>query len=265
MKNETASKLLAILDSGFDLEHEDLEESWYYWPYDVIGDTYIDSIWQPDANPSPPCNSSAIACYHGTMVLGLVSAMIDNTIGLAGIEDACDIMPIKICDLTGQFRDKSVIKAFRYASTRPHSPEVYSCSWHFGQYYPDVEHELEILYNSGHPVFFATGNYGVVEYPAYSKYAFAVGATDRYDLVPSWSGKGDSLDICAPGKDVWSFDLSGDYGINTSQTQYCNGDLDYFCYYSGTSVSAPIVAAVSTKILSTKPELIPKMSNAEPI
>jgi subtilisin family serine protease len=62
-------------------------------------------------------------------------------------------------------------------------------------------------------VFFCTGNSCIIQYPANLSTVRAVGATDRNDLVPPWSGQGWSLDVVAPGVDVWSFDLTGDLGI----------------------------------------------------
>ncbi|NIX55943.1 MAG: hypothetical protein GWN14_08460, partial [candidate division Zixibacteria bacterium] len=88
---------------------------------------------------------------HGTMMLGLVAATIDNTVGLAGTEDYARIMPIKICDIFGRFDHRSYTKALRYASTRPWPVDVYCLGLHLGKYTPDVELELKMLYERGHP------------------------------------------------------------------------------------------------------------------
>jgi subtilisin family serine protease len=103
----------------------------------------------------------------------------------------------------------------------------------------------------------------LLEYPASSPYVFAVGATDHNDHVPYWSGMGTALDIVAPGVNLWSFDLTGTAGMNNGSL--CNGDPDYYCEYQGTSCATPIVAAIATKLLSTRASLIPKHGPAQPL
>ncbi|MBD3217558.1 MAG: S8 family serine peptidase [candidate division Zixibacteria bacterium] len=264
MKPENSSTLIAILDFGYDMEHEDLKDYWEYWPYDVVGGTYLDDIhWLPDSYPYPPFTTDLKIYSHGTMMLGLISATIDNTTGLAGTEDYARVMPIKICDIYGNFNDQSFIKALRYASTRPWPVDIYCSGIHFDQYFPHLELELKRLYERGKPFFTATANEGSIKYPASSPYTFAVGATDKYDLVPSWSGQGSALDICAPGDEIWSFDFSGPEGYNDGSL--CNGDPNYYCGYSGTCPAAAITAGIAAKLLATRSNLISKSDNAEPV
>lgn len=45
----------------------------------------------------------------------------------------------------------------------------------------------------------------------------------------------------------------------------CNGDEDYYCHCTGTSFSAPIVAALAAKLLRIKNDIIPFGSTAEPL
>ncbi|MBD3218451.1 MAG: S8 family serine peptidase [candidate division Zixibacteria bacterium] len=69
----------------------------------------------------------------------------------------------------------------------------------------------------------------------------------------------------APGVDIWTFDLSGVGGINPDYGDDCGGDLDYACYISGTSYSAPIVAAIAAKLLYIRPDILIGTQNAQPI
>jgi len=247
---------MAIIDCGYDMNHEDLESGWCYWPYVVGGETYRWRPWRPEGEPPPPPYAPLKRRVHGTMSLGLVAPMIDDTIGLAGIETFWSIIPVKMCDIVGDFDYKTLTKALEYV-VAPHGARVISCGFHLGEFSAHVETELKNIYKSGCAVFFAAGNDGVLEYPASSPYVFAVGATDHNDQVCEGSGYGSGLDICAPGKGIWSFDLTGADGMNNGSL--CNGDADYYCNYEGTSCSVAIVAAIAAKMLATRPDLVPKI------
>lgn len=80
----------------------------------------------------------------------------------------------------------------------------------------------------------ASGNSGAVEryYPAAHDDVIAVGAVDD-NLVPSsFSTRGDHVDLCAPGRDIWTCGLDG-----------------YACV-SGTSFAAPFVSAVCALLVA---------------
>ncbi len=90
--------ILAILDTGFELEHDDLPLNCFVAPYDAMGG-HPTQIPQPDGDPRNQCDSGDAAykfCYHGTTVLGMVAPVINNDEGLAGIEHSVKIKPIKI-------------------------------------------------------------------------------------------------------------------------------------------------------------------------
>lgn len=67
--SESSPQVMAILDYGFDMDHEDVKEDWCYWPYDVIGETYYyNRPWIPDNNPQPPNIADIMVKIHGTMM-----------------------------------------------------------------------------------------------------------------------------------------------------------------------------------------------------
>jgi len=264
--------ILAILDTGFDLYHEDLPADCFRGSYDAIGGTFQLPLI-PDIDPSPPCQvGTNPLCYHGTAVLGFTVPIINNSVGLSGIESSIKIMPIKIVgDFFGFMDNSGIIKAFIHTRSGPISADVVSCSWTLENPDPGIEEQLQWLYDSGKPVFFCSGNQAenapsdtLVQFPAYLPTVFAVGATDHNDQSPSWSCRGNALDIMAPGVDLWSFDLSGGDGINP-YGETCNGDMDYTCSQSGTSYSVPIVAALAAKILRHRPDLLIGWQTAEPM
>jgi hypothetical protein len=77
---------MAIIDCGYDMNHEDLESGWCYWPYDVVGETYRWRPWIPDGEPQPPPYAPPKKACARHDVIGSGGSMIDDTIGLAGIE-----------------------------------------------------------------------------------------------------------------------------------------------------------------------------------
>jgi len=80
----------------------------------------------------------------------------------------------------------------------------------------------------------ASGNSGREEryYPAAHDEVIAVGAVDDSLRPCSFSTRGDFVDLCAPGRDIWTCGLDG-----------------YACV-SGTSFAAPFVAAVCALLVA---------------
>ena len=84
---------VGVLDSGFDCEHEDLEDnidrdSAYY----VADGTYGDDA---DIGPSPYFEYGEYE--HGTHVAGIIGAVGNNSTGVVGVNWDVTMVPIKIC------------------------------------------------------------------------------------------------------------------------------------------------------------------------
>ena len=62
--------------------------------------------------------------YHGTHVAGIIGALTDNQIGVAGVAGMMDmsgdrpvkILPIRVLDALGSGTDADIIEAIKYAS-----------------------------------------------------------------------------------------------------------------------------------------------------
>jgi thermitase len=89
-------------------------------------------------------------------------------------------------------------------------------------------------------VFSAAGNNGssALFYPAANPNVVAVSATNSSDAIASWSDYGTWIDLSAPGETILTTNNGGGYG-----------------YWSGTSFSSPIAAAVGALVLSLQPSL----------
>ena len=111
---------------------------------------------------------------------------------------------------------------------------------------PDVDDAIEYAYNHGVTLVAASGNtslfVGVTSnvYPASHPLVISAGSVDQSLSRSSFSVYGDSLDIVAPGRDIYSTTPNNNYGYN-----------------SGTSFSSPQVAAVAALLYSVKPDITP--------
>ncbi len=97
----SSSTVVAVIDSGCDLGHADL---------DFSGSGTNTSSMGGDG--SPTLYSSGALKEHGTNVAGVIAANINNNLGSAGLAGQCRILPIA-CPM---FTDMEVASAIRYAS-----------------------------------------------------------------------------------------------------------------------------------------------------
>ena len=93
-----------------------------------------------------------------------------------------------------------------------------------------------------------------VGYPALLSGVIAVGATDASNKVASFSNRGTSLSIVAPGKDMIGTSRLSNYG-KPGQGNPVTGQ---FTNWGGTSAAAPMVSGVVALLKAVKPDLTPK-------
>ncbi|MEJ2647790.1 MAG: S8 family serine peptidase, partial [Sedimentisphaerales bacterium] len=255
--------IVAILDSGVDMNHPDLVNNL------VSGYDFVDD----DNDPSPSLKNSSDA--HGTMCAGLAAAQGNNNIGICGVAWNCKIMPVRISDDDDFITDADIATAMRWAAA--HGADILSNSW--GSYYPS-----QIIYSAildvteqngigrsgkGCIVCCAAGNWeegGPVVYPAARPEVIAIGATDHDDAAWYYSASGPELDIVAPsgamtradyfflGKAyLWTTDITGIYGYSIENID--TTIWDYSDTMHGTSGACPLVAGVAALVLSVDPNL----------
>lgn len=239
--------IIAVLDSGFDLEHPELEGQ-IYKPWDVT-----------TGSSSIPFHSEY--SIHGTHVASISGANSNNGEGVSGIAPNCKIMPVKVGDKNGTLASSYVVDGFLYAIN--HGADVINMS--LGLYvHPLIETlpeqaQKEIIDNSFKDeeqfwqqifdialknktaVVLAGGNQNVligIDPLDRSAYPIRVSATNRASTKADFSNWGDYSDVSAPGDNIYS----------------AIGNRDYD-YLSGTSMAAPIVAGAVGLIKSVKKEL----------
>jgi subtilisin family serine protease len=241
--------IIAIVDEGVDLGHPDLAGK-LVTGYDATNQ---------GSNGGPSGDDA-----HGTNCAGIAAAITDNTAGVAGIARNAKIMPIRIAysgsDGHWVCEDAWIGDAFNWAVNN--GAWVLSNSWGGGSPSEVIDNAVTNAKTNGRGgkgclVAFAAGNdNSEVSYPGTLDNVLTVGALSPCNerKAPSscdgefWWGSnyGASLDIMAPGVHMYSTDISGAHGYDTS---------DYFYNFNGTSSATPVVSGVAGLILGTCPDI----------
>lgn len=235
----------AVIDTGVDYRHEDLAANMWVnsgeIPGDGIdndGDGYVDNIYGINAydGTGDPMDGHS----HGTHVAGTIAAVGDNGKGVVGVNHKARIMAIKIFNDKGQTNSAAIIRGINFATS--HGARVTNNSWGggaFSQAIMDAFTACPALHimAAGNE---STDNDATPHYPSSYDLAnnIAVAASDRNDRMARFSCYGaTSVDIAAPGKDIYSTVPGGGYA-----------------YKSGTSMASPAVAGVATLVAAEHPE-----------
>lgn len=258
--------VVAIIDTGVDYTHPDLSQNIWINKNEIPSDGidndnngYVDDIYGWDFY-----NNDASVCHyrydestglnlslpednddHGTHIAGIIGAVKDNQIGIAGIASNIDIkmMILKINggpQGTGSISD--AISAIKYATMM--GADICNISWGTGQYSPALE---EVIRESDMLFVAAAGNLGTNNdikpvYPAGFELDNLISVTfiDANGNMTKKSNYGKtSVDIAAPGDDILST------VVGTYQT------------LSGSSIAAPQVSAIASLLYSCNENLYP--------
>lgn len=218
---------IAIIDTGIDLDHPDLQAK-ITSGYDFVND---------DNSPDDDHFLS-----HGTHVAGIAAAIGNNGLGIAGVSWGARLMPLKVLNSFGSGSTFDVAQAIYYAVDNGAQIINMSLGVQNSQW-PCSMSAIEDAFNyaASHDVLVvvASGNDGQngVNCPAAYDQVMAVGSTTSSDTRSSFSNYGPRLDIVAPGSTIYST-ISGGYG-----------------YLSGTSMATPHVAGLAALIRSFDPSL----------
>lgn len=240
--------VLAVIDSGIDFTHPDLEnQSWVNLdeiPENGIDDDrngFIDDIigWDfrgSDNNPSP-------GHPHGTFIAGIISGDDDNDL-MVGIAPNIKLMAIRFLDDNNAFSGddwEMFANAINYSVEN--GAQIIQLSIEaFGTPPSEFYNTIKNAYDNGVTIVGVTGNYGDhVTYPGKYPEVIAVSATTEAREIADFSNQGEENEICAPGKDI--------YSIIPGSTSYATG--------SGTSFASPLVSGTIALMLSLNRTLTP--------
>ncbi len=213
--------IAAVLDTGVDLDHPDLESKVWTNAREVLGNDIdddkngcIDDLHGCNFVALPPSSDPSDDHGHGTMVAGILGARSNNGLGVAGTAWGPTLLPVKVLDSTGAGTASDVAQGIVYAAKS--GAQIINLS----MARPSPSRALEEAVKEAHDVFGAilvgaSGNEGQdgVGYPAAYPGVIAVSAFDRSDpnsraLFSNW---GPEVNVAAPGVDVFSTHLNGGY------------------------------------------------------
>ena len=212
--NKGAGIKVAIIDSGIDYNHPDLNSN-YLGGYDFVN------------TDTDPMDDNG----HGTHVAGTIAAL-DDGMGVVGVAPEANLYALKVLNSSGSGSYSDIIAALQWCVDN--GIQVTNNSYGSAE---DSGISVKMAFDN------AYYNYGIINvgaagnsgnssgsgdnmiYPAKYDSVIAVAATDKNNQRASWSSTGSDLEISAPGVAIVSTWIGGGYGVK-----------------SGTSMASPHVA-----------------------
>jgi serine protease len=250
--------IVAVIDTG--VAYENYEEAipigrsgkYRYITYqqapDLAGTNFVDGYDFVNADEHPNDDEG-----HGTHVTGTIAQNTNNNSGVAGVAFDTSIMPIKVLDSSGSGTYADIADGIYYAANN--GANIINMSLGGASGSTTLEDAVANAYGKGVTIVCASGNDGsatTVSYPAaYDAYCIAVGATRYDEAIAYYSNGGPSLDLTAPGGDIY-VDQNGDgYGDGVLQQTFGNNPTDWgYWFYQGTSMAAPHVSGVAALLIA---------------
>lgn len=210
---------IAVLDSGCDLDHPDL-----------VGNLL------PGVNIIEPGKAAEDRGEHGTHVTGIICAVANNGIGIAGVAPKAKVRPVKVLDESGNGTIEDVVKGIHWSIDQ--GVDFISMSLGCQKPIPSLRRAIKAAIKRDITIFVAGGNMGKSEhllYPANYPETISVGAITKDLKRADFSNTGKNLDFVAPGVDILSTVPDNWYAI-----------------LSGSSMAQPFVCGLAALLLSYK-------------
>lgn len=271
------SVIVAVLDTGIDLNHPDLEENIWVndgeiaddgidndgngWVDDVNGYDFVDDDSSPIPTQGEAFDEGAVS--HGTVIAGIIGAVGDNDEGIAGIVWDVQLMSVRILDNQGIGDSNLARQGVEYAVAN--GADVINLSFTGFDFDDNLRREIEEAYEAGIVVVAAMGNaddggVNIDDQPIFpacfgeradEDWILGVAATDVDDVKADFSNYGaQCTDISAPGENIFSAVYQDDDWLEVSDGFYQDS-------WSGTSMASPMVAGAAALLKSAYHSLTP--------
>jgi subtilisin family serine protease len=212
---------VAVIDSGIFGSHPDLQ-----------------SKLVPGWNFVAGTADTSDTMGHGSAVAGTIAAATNNGIGIASVNWASPVMPLVVVDAKDFAAYSDIAAAIQFAAD--HGVRIINISVGGSTPSAALQSAVDYAWRKGSVIFAAAMNERTATryYPAACNHVVAVSATDSSDRLADFSNFGDWISLAAPGVNILTTANGGGYG-----------------FWSGTSFSSPIVAAVAALCLAVNPAL----------
>lgn len=210
--------VVAVLDTGADLDHDDLIENL------LPGKNFLN----PNA---PPDDDNG----HGSHVTGIICAS-NNDRGVVGVSPKTKVIPVKVLDKNGSGKLPNVANGIRWAADQ--GVDFITMSLGAPTMMPMIQDAIRYAASKGTITWCAAGNAGntrQIFYPAAYPEVIGIGAIDENFDRASFSCTGPDLDFVAPGVRILSTVPDSWYAV-----------------LSGTSMANPFAVGVASLLLSYK-------------
>lgn len=206
----SSSVVIAVVDTGVDLNHPDLSGKI------LAGYNFVSN------NTNAQDDNG-----HGTHVAGIAAAVTNNSRGIAGMCPNCSILPVKVLSSSGSGTYAAIASGIRWAADRA---QVINLSLGGTSGSTALSDAVNYANSKGRTLACAAGNSNTsaASYPAYYAPCIAVASTDSGDYKSSFSNYGSWVDTSAPGSNIYA--------------TYWN---DTYKSLNGTSMAAPHVAGLA--------------------
>ncbi len=248
--------IVAVLDTGIALNHEDFigsSKSNLLPGQDVVNKSY-------DGDPSDNVYlNEANQLSHGTHVAGIIGAVTDNKIGIAGVAWNVKIMPIRVLNSEGWGVVADIIEGINWAVTN--KANVINLSLGAAEATSEVlKTAINNALNANVTVIAAAGNEGTsVTSPANYSPVIAVASLDHTCSRPSYSNFGPEIDFCAPGGGIPLTQYESEWAVKTIFST-CYDKLakkNTYAYMAGTSQAAPHISGLAALLYAQNQDITP--------
>jgi subtilisin family serine protease len=233
--------VVAIMDTGVDVAHEDLAANIWQNPKEIAGNGvdddnngYVDDTYGWDFVANDAVTDDVHG--HGTACAGIAAAVGDNNIGMVGVAPRARIMALKAARNDGYFFLSSTLPAYIYAAKN--GARALSMSFYSDSLSPAEREAIDYCAANGTLPVAAAGNDSTVlpYYPGAYENTLSVAAINQDLSKSGFSDWGSWVDVAAPGTGLTATKSGGGY----------QG-------FGGTSGACPHVAGLAALIFGAKP------------